>query len=426
MDLPNRLLPALIGALAILLPAPRRGAALAGAVITALALASLQVAGGRQWLDAGLAPTYLAITAALLAFGVLLALRASLFPAWDDWPRARVNVSLLVLALGGYAVTLVAKAGGPLLSLGVLASLVAIVAGLWLVVRFAGISGWIERVRARRAERLAPVGDEKPDARKYALLGTHLLGAVLAVIGPHLVVVVVGVVLAAVSGWLIGRRAEARRRPWGLATGVVLLTLVTAALIQVAGETPLGLWALRNGPFSPAFEPLAALGFLLAAWPLLRFWPFHYEELGALTPFAAGMLLARVAGPVLPLGLGHWQPLIFPLLVLLTWGALVTGDWAQGARALGAAGVITLIGGGPLAGGLLLAGEGLLVLAAQWLPARARGPVSGLLLLGMVPQLVPVLEAGLRTQTFYTVLLAASLALMLVNATPAPERRPAR
>ncbi|MFN8650551.1 MAG: hypothetical protein U0133_01455 [Gemmatimonadales bacterium] len=58
---------------------PPPGAALAGAIVSAPALASLQVAGGPGWLDAGLAPSYFCDQrGALLALGLLFALGAGL------------------------------------------------------------------------------------------------------------------------------------------------------------------------------------------------------------------------------------------------------------------------------------------------------------------------------------------------------------
>lgn len=430
MDLPSRLLPVLIGLLAIAVPAPRRGAALAGAIVSALALASLQVAGGPGWLDAGLAPSYFAINAALLALGLLLALGAGLLPAGaghdDPWPRARAGVALLVLALGGYAVTLMARAGGWLLSLGALASVLAVVAGLWMAVRFAGVAAWVARLRDRLAER-RPVRKERPLLQNdVALLGLHLLAVAAALFAPHLLWLAAGILVAAVSGWLLARRHGLERLPWGGLLGVVLLGLSVGAVAQVAGETSLRLRELPDGPFSPAFEPVAVLGLFLSAWFLLRLWPFNNEELGAFTPLAAAMLLFRAAAPVFPSGLGHWEPLFFPLLILASWSSIISGDWSQAVRAFGVAGVLTPGGDGARAGALLLAGEGLVALAAATLPARFRGPAAALLLLGMLLQPVPLLDAALRTQTFYTVLLAVSVALALVTVTPRAEARPAR
>lgn len=430
MDLPNRLLPLLIGFVAIFVPAPRRGVALAGAVMSALALASLQVAGGPRWLDAGLAPSYFAITAALLALGVLLALGAGLLPVGlgndDPWPRARAGTSLLVLALGGYAVTLMARAGGWLLSLGAVASVLAIVAGLWLAVRFAGVSAWVGKVRTRRMEAVARRKERPLLQNDLSLLALHLLAAAVALFAPHLVWVAAGILVAGVSGWLLARRSGLDRLPWGGMAGAVLLVLSVGAVVQVAGETSLRLGELPNGPFSPAFEPVAVLGLFLSGWPLLRLWPFNYEELGAFTPLAVAMLLFRVVAPVFPGGLVHWEPLFFPLLVLAAMSTILSGDWRQAVRTLGVAGVLTPGGEGARAGALLLAGEGLVALAAVVLPAGFRSPAAVALLLGMLLQLVPLLDAALRTQTFYTVLLAVVVSLALVNVTPRAEPRPAR
>ncbi|MFN8650550.1 MAG: hypothetical protein U0133_01450 [Gemmatimonadales bacterium] len=58
-------------------------------------------------------------------------------------------------------------------------------------------------------------------------------------------------------------------------------------------------------------------------------------------------------------------------------------------------GVLTPGGDGARAGALLLAGEGLVALAAATLPAQFRGPAAALLLLGMLLQPVPLLDAAL-------------------------------
>jgi hypothetical protein len=430
VDLPKQLLAVLIAVLAILVPARRRGLVLAGGVVSSLALASLQVAGGPNWLDAGLAPSYLSITAGLLAAGVILAALGGLRRAGpgtpDPWPRARLNASLAVIALGGYGVTLVARAGGVIGSAAALVGLMAIVAGLWLVVRFAGVSGWIERWRARRGERQTGLTVRLPDAAGLGLLAGHLIFVLLALLGLHLLLLLAGVVGASVTGLALARRSGLARLPWELVFALVALLLASGATIQIAGETSLRLSELRSGPFSPAFEPLAALGFLLAAWPLLRLWPFHHAELGPVTPLAGAALVSRIAVPVLPAGTEHWLPLFFPLLILATWYCVVAGDWAQAIRALALAGLVSLHPAAGWGGGVLLAGECLVPLASLAPPARVRGVAGGAVALVGLWQLLPLFTGALQAQTFYTVLLGVSASLALVASTPAPDARPAR
>lgn len=430
MDLPNRLLPILIALVAILTPVSRRGLVLAGGVTATLAVASLQVAGGPRWLDAGLAPAYLSITAALLGFGVLLVASGGLLPSPagipDPWRGGRMGMTLAAIVLGGYAVTLIARAGGVLRSAGAVASLIAIAVGLWLVVRYAGVSTGVEQWRARRRERLVTVPARRLEGADLGLLAAHLGFALLAVLGSHLIMLLAGVIGAAVTGLLLARRAGLARAPWELVVATVLLVVVSGATIQVAGESSLRVSELPDGPFSPAFEPLAALGFILAAWPLVRLWPFHHTELGPVTPLAGAALIYRVAAPAMPAGTEHWLPLLFPLLVLVTWYSAVAGDWAQALRALALAGLMSLRPTAALAGGVLLGGECLVALAAAVAPARVRGIVGALVTLVAFWQLLPLLSGALQAQTFYTVLLGASVALALVVSAPAPNSRPAR
>jgi hypothetical protein len=430
VDLPNRLLPVLIALLALLAPANRRGIILAGGVISTLALASLQVAGGPQWLDAGLAPAYLSITAALLTSGLAIATLGGLLPpavnAPDHWSRGRAGMTLGVIALGGYAVTLIAKAGGFLRSAGALASLVAIVAGLWLMLKYSGAFSYLQGWRARRGVRLAAETARPLDRADVWLLALHLVFVLLAVVGPHLVVLLVGVLGAPVSGLFLARRSGLRRVPWEMVAGVLLLLLVSGATIQVAGESSLRLSELPNGPFSPAFEPVAALGFILAAWPLLRLWPFHLGELGPVTPLAGATLIYRVAAPALPSGAEHWLPIVFPVLVLVTWYSAAAGDWAQATRALALAGIVSLRPTAVLAGGVLLGGESLLALAPVSAPPRIQQVGGAVVTVAGLWQLLPLLNGALPAQTFYTVLLAVSAALALAVSSPAIRRRPAR
>lgn len=377
VELIDRVVPLLLGVVAVLVPARRRGLALAGAIVAGLALASLAVAGGPDWRAAGLSRTYLVITAAIFAFGVLLTLLAA------------------VLGRAGTAT------GAP-------------------------APRWATELRRAQQARLRAFRERPVTRGDLQLLAVHLLGAALAIAAPHLILLLAGVVITAGSGLLAARRAGIHQSPWGFAGATVILLLVSAAVIQIAGETPLGLADLHEGPFSPAFEPMAALGFALAAWPLLRLWPFHYEELGPFTPLAGAMLLGRVAAPLFPAGMEHWQPILYPLLILAACSALPIGDWARGIRALGVSGTIALGGVGLWAGGLFLAGEGLLALAVVTLPPRRRAQAGAALLLAALLQLVPLLGEALRTETFYTVVLALSVALLLVVSTPAAERRPVR
>ena len=94
---------------------PRRaGPVLAGGVLVALGQASLLIAGGSQWRSAGLPPSYLSVTAGLMAAGTLW----SLLAAYRSRNELRVPylvavfMAVLVAGLSGRVLAPVALDGG--------------------------------------------------------------------------------------------------------------------------------------------------------------------------------------------------------------------------------------------------------------------------------------------------------------------------
>jgi hypothetical protein len=422
MEISN-LLPPAIAWLSMTLPRPRARASLAGGVVTALGLASLAVAGAGDWRSVGLPASYLAITAALLLLGAgfsiataITALRAGELP---DRPiltgLGAVVVSGLVLWIAGP----VALGGGVVRTL---VSVATIGLGLAGGVAAGRALGLAERLR-RLDQRL--FGQDRgavPGAfrGREPLLILHLGLALVAFMAPHLVLLLVAAFGAVITGAML-----ARGGPWRstMVGGLAVLALVSGFTISVAGEVPLSLVELRDGPFSPAFELVAAMGYCLAVWPLLGLFPFHSRWCGPATALAAAAVLLRIAVPVLSGGTEHWQPLIFPLLVLSVWYAAGLASARLAIVAVATAGLITLRPSAEWAGVILLAGEALVSTVRRIaLGRRFESGVVGLVAVVMMAALVPLLTGALQTQTFYSVLLGLGAALSFLVREPAPAR----
>jgi hypothetical protein len=277
------------------------------------------------------------------------------------------------------------------------------------------------------AKSIKPGSSTVLDPPAAALLLIHLALAGLALVAPHLVLLLAAVVGSAVAGLMLERRLGGGRA-WPVIGGLALLLLVSGLTIQIAGPTSLRLVELSEGPFSPAFEPGAALGFLIAGWPLLRLWPFHRSEAGPFSPLAGAALLVRVAGPILAAGTEHWQPVVIPLLVFATLYGALSGQLQLSIRALAMGGLVSLYSQAVWAGVVLLAGEGVLSSVRRF--GFAPGSVTLVVTAGqrlvLMLSLVPILVGVLKAETFYSVLIVAGLALALQldpGLEPAPSAR---
>ncbi len=412
-----------IAVLALVLPPRRIRPALAGAVFTSLGLASLQVAGGPDWRAAELPPTYLSFTAALLLIGLLLplALAGLAIRGGELSGRHRtgavVAAGVLVLVLGGRAAIPLVLAGGPArAALGVvmLAAAGVLSGGLARVLR---LGDRLHRLNRAVFGSTEAQGDGHWGPTERWLLALHAALAAVALVSPHLILLLGAVFGTAITGVLLDRRlGQSTRWPWSVVGGLVLLALSSAFLIQVAGEVPLWLSELRDGPFSPAFELGAALGFIAAAWPLLQLWPLHARARGPATPVAGAALLVVLVTPILPDGTRHWQPVVFPLLVVGGWYAAGVGSLPLALTALATAGLISLRPAAAWAGVVLLVLLALLGLRKRLgLPEPlGRMSVAGATVVGA--GLAPTVLAGaLQAQTVYTVLLAAALLATLLG-----------
>ena len=421
INLPD-LLPVAGVLLALTLPPPRVGRGLAGAVLTALGLASLRVAGGPMWEAAGLPSTYLSVTAALVVAGMLTPLAQAGRAGWKGELRERWSWTLsagIVLLLTGVPIAVaLARAGGvgeTALALTILSAGAVLLGTLARALR---LGEGIRRLDRAVFGAHGPPGPLVWDPTARWLLASHCALGLVALIAPHLILLLGALLGSAISGVVLDRRLDRTARwPRSVPVALLLLAAASAFLIRVAGEVPLTLSELRDGPFSPAFELAASLLFLAGSWPLLGLWPLHSRLRGPATPAAAGALLVRLVAPVLPGGTEHWQPLVFPLLAFSAWYAAGTGSAPLGLTALAVAGLLSLRPEAAVAGMVLLALVAALGLVCRLGPREQirRLVIAGITLAAGAVSL-PLLEGALRAQTFYTVLLAAAMVATLAGA----------
>ncbi len=262
---------------------------------------------------------------------------------------------------------------------------------------------------ARRAEAgIAPAAD--------TLDPLLLAGLLLAALGPHLLIVAAGALVALVAAIRQVIRAE---RPLWL--GPLLLSgalLGTAFALAFTILGPLGgrLAMLPAGPFSPAAERLLVMLLGSATLLMAGLPPLHGAPYGlALAPLGA-VLIGRILAPAFPGGLSDWQPLAMLLLVGSLAYAAFRGRWSQAAVA---AGFLALWSGqrnGVLAGLVLVcwgwaawaAGQALarrgIRLDARW--AGVPALIPGLAIL-------PALIATLRSQVVLSVVAVLVVAIGL-------------
>jgi hypothetical protein len=289
-----------------------------------------------------------------------------------------------------------APAGGTLAAVGVVAGLAAL--------------GWLIAGTLLRRLQGSASGDRRRTAAPW--LASAGAGVLLAAVGPHVLLVLAGVVGTAVA--LVGEGIGRRRWASGLIVAIVLAALVPAGWLfaTIAGDQGLATRALSDLPLSPAAEALLAPLLVVAAWAVAGLWPMPRSPLAGITGLAGLFLIGRLAVPAVPDGLDHWRPLAYPLLALGLWQAVLSRRWAA-----------MLTGGALFA---LLSGSASGTTAAWWLGAAA-------LLAGTREQLdlreahwpgclaalaagigvLPGTAAGLNAEVVYTTLTVAGLALLL-------------
>lgn len=271
----------------------------------------------------------------------------------------------------------------------------------------------------------SPVGRDRPAAPEAAVsvrpawLAIHAGAVGVMLVAPHLHLLGLGVVLALVAGALTMRSPDGG---WGPQPGqglALLLFLGTwYALALVGGEASLGIPSLREAPYSEAFQRSLALPLVFAAWPLLGLTPFHQTRLGPMAPVAGGLILVRVVAEAVPIGLGHWQPALYLLVLVAMVHALLTRRDAEALAALAALG---LLSGAALVGwsavGLtafvallqahrLLAPSGRVLSAEGAAVAQAASVAAALVL-------VPVIAGGLAAEAVYSTVTVLTGAVLL-------------
>jgi hypothetical protein len=366
-----------------------RASVLAAVAAGSAGLAIAALTAGATPLPAG----FLAVDGALFVLAIVITLGSALLAGRERrGARVRIAVGALLagavgLGWGGRRAIVAAPKGALLLAAVVLA---AVGAGFFLIGRLV---------------RLPPAADEESPPRRLPAAAGLLAGAVATAAGPHLSVVLAGVIVAAWSGWLLRRGRGGSRLP--LAPMLTLLLLPAWWLLAaIAGPEGLAVGTLPMLPISPAAEQLLAPILLVAAWSTAGLWPLHRQVPAALLAPVGALLLARVAVPAVPAGLEHWRPLAMPLIVLGIWHAALSGRLAAVAVGLAWVGLLGASRAGLTGAALLLAGALMLELATysgerfrSWKPASR---VVSALLAGVGSLLA--IESGLHAEVVYTVL----------------------
>jgi hypothetical protein len=194
-------------------------------------------------------------------------------------------------------------------------------------------------------------------------------------------------------------------------------------MATIAGPEGLRVGALPLLPMSPAAERLLAPVFLLAGWATAGLWPLHRQLDGALLAPAGAILLIRIVIPTMPDGLEHWRPLAMPLLAAGAWHAALSGRTPGLALALAWVGLLGLTPGGRLGAALLLAGA--LVVELGRLAPSSPARRFTMLASGVAAAIggVLALEAGLRGEVVYTLLVVAALVALVGHGPVRPSRR---
>jgi hypothetical protein len=418
--------PALVLA-SVSLPAYRsRRAGLAAVLLIQLTIASLELTGALGGGRHSLSPGYLAVSAAMLLVGLFLVASIAVYAGLAQQRTGQGSrplmlagglLTLLVVAqLARMAIPL-ALAGGVIRTLAAFAMTIGGGTLLVFLVRARVLKqalGWVDqRLAPRRAQ-----GPDAPTPRgNPVMLALHLAGVLLALVAPTLPLLVLGVLLAGIFGMVWEYQAGGPRVPLG---GIVSLAALLAGagwLYQVAGDTPLVLDQMTDGPFSPAFQAIAAVILALAAWPLLRLWPLHGTRTGPAGALAGAAILLRVLASIVPDGSVHWQPVFYGLLAAGAWYAAVVRTDAVLGATVAAAG---LLSGFPEAGwggvAVLTAAIVLQILGRATRTVPVALIAGRAILIGASFAMVPLLVGALQAEVFWTVAILIGAVIGLLAA----------
>ncbi len=245
-----------------------------------------------------------------------------------------------------------------------------------------------------------------------------ILGAALAVIAPHLYLVLAGAAIAAIASSLRERRAERPVRvPLLPLVAVPALGFAAYYMSVIAAPTGLSLGALARGPFSPAAEAMllpplaiAAAGFF-APWPLARLLP------GPVLSAVGVAILLRIGHGVLPGALDAWRTVFVPFGVVAIWGAVATSRVRHAAAAAAFTACFAAGYGGARAAWVLAAAL-VLAASAEWLAEHRTPAVSAASILRAAAAglgafgAASALAALLRTEVVYGVAAWAATLLL--------------
>ena len=415
--IPLSLLAWLFSGAALMLPRSWRRAATALPAFW-LGLVGLKVAFGitnSRALQAALVegevpPHFLEVTAALLLVAIVTLIHAAVRDFMSSQPSMRW---LTALPLFKAALTL--WLFKTLWSHARLVEAVAVALGLaavaWLVWRAAGllrVGALVGAADRWLTARPKPAGEH--DRTNAGVL--LLIGALIALI-PIATTLLVGTAVAAIGLQGVARERELVGRSWVLPA--FMLTLVPAAwlLLTAAGSAVPSVATLPDAPLSPAAEAWIVPWLCLAAWGLSGLWPVQGLVPPPILAPLAGLIMVRLGADALPQGTQAWQTIVAPLTVIALWWAGATARTAMGLAAAAMFAAITSPAGQGDGALLLFALAGVAaalplvpfpVTTPRWLPPR----------LGwLVPAIAawPALEAGLRSQVVYTVLMAGGVAM---------------
>ena len=354
-------------------------------------LAAGSLALGLAALPAGAHP----VTAGLLLLAALVAAVVAIRAGWRGLP----------LAAGALLVLWISR--GVVIATGVTAALLGVLA----IAAIAAVLLWLTHLLRRRPR--APLAPAAPGT----LLPLLIPGLLLAALGSHLSVVLLGPALLSWTAWLMVRPAGFRRWPVVPASVCVVLVALYHFMSTVAGPEGLAMSGLDSLPFSPAAEVMVGAALLVVSWLLTGLWPLQRWSPGPLVAPGAAILLARVGLVAAPGGLEHWRTIAALLAMLGIWHAAASG-WSAGMAVGGAwLALISLDPSGIVAAAWLLPSAVVLDLAGgeraesspryrwsrdvAWMAAGW----GGLLAIG----------AGLHGEVVYTMLSAAGAILLMAS-----------